>query len=102
MDSAIVENKSLLDFFSGAKKVAPKKDEEKYEDKSAKTLIQKQGKKESTLVRKKPDVDVKTSKNDLPELPVVDIEEISEKISGKRKTKKIKTNQQGDGNFVIS
>jgi hypothetical protein len=100
VDSAIVENKSLLDFFSGAKKVAQKKDEEKCEDKSAKTLIQKQGKKESTLVRKKPDGDVKISRNDLLQQPTTDIEEIGEKISGKRKTKKIKTNQQDEGNLL--
>jgi hypothetical protein len=97
-----VENKSLLDFFSGAKTVAKKKDEEKCEDKSAKTLIQKQGKKESTLVRKKPDGDVKIGKNDLLQQPITDIEEISEKISDKRKTKKIKTNQQVEGNFNIN
>jgi hypothetical protein len=63
-------------------------------------LIQKQGKKESTLVRKKPDGDVKIGRSDLLQEPAADIEEIGEKISGKRKNKKIKTNQQVEGNLL--
>ena len=106
VDCEIVQNKSLLDFFGAGKTQTPKKDQDKVEVASAKTLIQRQGKKESTLKRKQPDGDLLLGKESIVENSAKDIYEQDEKVVAKstRGRKTIKTNKQAedDGNFPLT